>query len=291
MRLQTTCFRAATVRERFGLAFFAAFFCLAALASAQDAHEIVKRACEFDQKNADLVRNYTFLQRQVDSDLDGAGKPKRQDIRTWDVTILDGSPYHRLVARNDQPLSPAEQKQEEDKLRFSNEERRKETPEQRSARIADWDRKRQKQREPLKDLPDAFNFRLVGEETLNGGQAYVIDATPKPGYKPRSTATAFFPKVKARFWIDKAGYQWVKVDMETIDTISFGGFLLRLAKGGHLMIEQTHVRDEVWMPSRVKLEASARVVFVKGVRKSLDMTFSDYKKFQSDSRVISDRDK
>ncbi len=49
------------------------------------------------------------------------------------MTLLEGSPYRRLVARNDQPLSPKEQKKEEDKLRRSIEERRKETAESASA--------------------------------------------------------------------------------------------------------------------------------------------------------------
>jgi len=262
-----------------------------AILAAEDAGEIVRRSCELDQKNAEVARNYTFLQREVESDLNGSGQPKNQQIRTFDVTLQEGSPYRRLVARNDQPLSASEQKQEEEKLERSIELRRKETDEQRQRRIADWDRRRQRQREPLKELPDAFEFRLVGEEALNGGTAYVIDATPKPGYKPKSTATSFFPKVKARLWIDQNDYQWVKVEMESTDTISFGGFLLRLSKGAHLVLEQTRVNHEVWLPKKVNLQASARLVLLKGYHKSLDMTFSEYKKFQADSRVVSTEDK
>jgi hypothetical protein len=119
---------------------------------------------------------------------------------------------------------------------------------------------------------------------------YVIDATPKSGYKPKSSSTAFLTKVKARFWIDKTDYQWAKVEMETLDTISFGGFLLRLGKGGRLVLEQTRINNEVWLPKHIALVASARLVLVKGFHKSLDIAFSDYKKFQTDSRVVSGED-
>jgi len=54
-----------------------------------------------------------------------------------------------------------------------------------------------------------------------------------------------------------------------------------------LMLEQTRVNDEVWLPKRFTMEASARLLLVKGYHKALDMTFSDYKKFQTDSRVVS----
>ena len=75
--------------------------------------------------------------------------------------------------------------------------------------------------------------------------------------------------------------------METLDTISFGGFLVRLAKGSRLIIEQARVNQEVWLLKSVTLRASARVALIKGVRAEIIITFSDYKKFQVDSRVVS----
>jgi hypothetical protein len=260
--------------------------CLPALLAAQDAGQIILRGIAMYRKDAEVARNYTFLQREVESDLDGSGKPKSTETRTWDVTMQEGSPYRRLVARNDQPISAEEQKQEAEKLQWSIEQRRKETPEQRNLRLENWRRREQRRIEPLNELPDAFDFHLVREEPLNGGHAWVIDATPKPGYKPKSTAAAFFPKVSLRLWIDKREYQCVKAEMETQGTVTFGGFLVRVAKGGHLLLEQTRVNDEVWLPKRFTMEASARVMLVKGYHKALDVRFSDYKKFQTDSRVV-----
>jgi hypothetical protein len=266
---------------------FTLIVCLPAILTAQDPREIVRRSVEIDKKNVEIARNYTYLERDEARELDGSGNVKSTQIETWDVTLLEGSPYRRLVARNDQPLSPKEQKKEEDKLRRSIVERRKETPEQRQRRIADWDRKQQRQREPFKEIPDAFDFRLAGEEALAGSQVYVIDATPKPGYKPKLPSAFFFPKVKARFWIDKKDYRWVRVEVETLDTISFAGFLVRLAKGSRLVIEQAHINQEVWLLKSVTMRGSARVALIKGVHAELIVTFSDYKKFQVDSRVVS----
>lgn len=261
-------------------------FAFPALLAAQDPREIVRRSVELDKRNVEIARNYTFLQRQELRDLDGSGKVKNTEIQTWDVTLQEGSPYKRLVARNDQPLSTKEQKQEEEKLQKSIEQRRKETKEQRERRLAEWERRQQRQREPLKELPGAFDFKLVGEEALNGGQAFVIDATPKPGYRPTLPSASYFPKVKARIWIDKNDYQWVKVELESLDTISFGGILARLSKGGRLTIEQARVNSEVWLPKLVTLQASVRIVLVKSLHKRLIITFSDYKKFQAESRVV-----
>jgi len=260
--------------------------CLPAILAAQDPREIVRRGVEIDRKNVEIARNYTFLERDETRELDGSGKVKNTKNQTWDVTLLEGSRYRRLVARNDQPLSPQEQKKEEDRLRKSIEERRNETEEQRQRRIADSERKQERQHEPLKELPDAFDFRLIGEEALASGEVYVIDATPKPGYKPKLPLASFFRKVKARLWIDKNDYHWAKVEVETLGTVSFGGFLIRLAKGCQLILDQARVNGEVWLPKSVTVRLSARLALITAVRAELSFTFSDYKKFQVDSRVV-----
>jgi hypothetical protein len=260
--------------------------CLPAILGAQDPREIVRRSVEIDRKNLEISRSYTYLERQEVRELDGSGKVKNTEAQTSDVTLLEGSPYRRLVARNDQPLSPKEQSKEEDKLRRSIEQRHHETEEERQRRVADWDRRRERQREPLKELPSAFDFQLVGEESLPSGDAYVIDATPKPGYKPTLSSAAYFPKLRARLWIDKTDYHWARIDVETLDTISFVGFLVRIAKGTRLIIEQAHVNQEVWLLQSVTLRASARVALVKAIHEELIITYSDYKKFQVDSRVV-----
>ena len=259
---------------------------LPAIVSAQDPLEIIRRATELDRRDTEIARSYTFLQRQERRDLDSRGRLTRTESETYDVTLLEGSPYRRLVARNDQPLSPKDQRKEEEKLQKSIEDRRKETPAQREQRVAEWERKQQKQREPLKELPEAFTFKLAGEEALNGGVAFVIEGAPKPGYRPNSAATAFFPKVKLRLWVDKKDYQWVKVDIESLDTISFGGFLIRLAKGSHVTIESARVNNEIWMPKRAAIKGSVRIALFKVMRGEMIFTFSDYKKFQTDSRVL-----
>ena len=259
---------------------------LPAVVFAQDPVEIVRRAVELDRKDTEISRNYTFLERQEQRELDSGGKLKHTQSETFDVTLLEGSPYRRMVAKDDRPLPPKDQRKEEERLQRSIADRRKETKEQHDARVADWARKQEKQHEPMKDLPEAFDFKLNGEESLNGGTAYVIDATPKSGYRPKSSATSFFPKVKMRLWIDKKDFQWVKLDLETLDTITFGGVLVRMAKGGHLLLENERVNQEVWLPKRAAVKGSVRIALVKMLRGEISITFSDYKKFQTDSRLV-----
>src|ERR1019366_7477186 len=225
--------------------FLALVICVPAVLAAQDAREIVRRSIDAESAGVELARNYTYLERQEERELDGSGKLKNLEVHTYDVTLLEGSPYRRLVALNDQPVTPKEQKKEEEKLRQSNAARSQETEPQKQQRIADWCRKQEKQREPMHEIPDAFDLRMLPDESLDGRAMWVVDAMPKAGYKPKVKSAFFFPRVKMRFWIDRKDYQAVKAEIETIDTIAWGGIVARLAKGDRLTFEMTRVNDEV----------------------------------------------
>lgn len=260
--------------------------CTLSLAAADDPKEIVRRALQRNAHNDEVSRQYTYLLRHDVRTLDAAGKLKHRDLQTLDITVLEGSPYHRLVQRDDKPLPPAEEKQQQEQLKSSIEQRRKETPAQRQQRIAEYDRKRLRERENLKEVPDAFDFRLAGEEEIDGVPVWVIDGTPRAGFKPKSREAGFFPRIKGRIWVAKSDYQPVKIALETLDTISIGAFLVRLAKGGAIGVEFTRVNDEVWLPKHVDITASARLFLIKGLHLAVDYTFSDYKKFSAESRIV-----
>jgi hypothetical protein len=260
--------------------------CLPALLTAQDAVSILRRSLDVDSASAAAARNYTYLEKQELRTRDG-NQVRVRESNTWDVTLLEGSPYRRLVAHNGQPLNDVDQKKEEEKLRLSIENRRHETDAQKQQRIADWQHKEEKQHEPLHEIPDAFNLKFAPDETIEGHPVYVIDGTPKPGYKPKSKNAFFLPKVKGRFWITKNGFQAVKIQFETLDTISWGGIVARVSKGTRVSVELTRVNNEVWLPKRILVAGSARVLLVKGYTGELDLTYSDFKKFTVDSRVVS----
>ena len=258
-----------------------------ALWAGEDPKALVKRALEADLHAQEASRDYTFVQRDDVRMLDGSGKTKSHSLKTYDVTLMEGSPYKRLVARNDQPLSAEEQRDEDARLNYNSDQRKRESAAQKQQRIAEWERKRREQRDHLREIPDAFDFKFVGEETIEGRPAWVIEGTPHPGYKPKSSLASYFTKIKGRCWITKDSPHFAKLEFDTLDTIAIGAFVVRLKKGGHILVEQTRLSDDLWLPKHVTVKASARLFFVKGFNIDADYSFRDYKKFQADSHVVS----
>jgi hypothetical protein len=258
----------------------------APLPAAEDAREIVRRSVNRDTLNFELARNYTFVERVEERQRED-GKVKTEST-TYEVSILYGEPYRREIARDDRPLPPKDEEKERKKLAKFMAERARDSPEQRRKRLAKVEKEREKERRYIREVADAFDFRLVGEERLDGHEVYVIDATPRADYRPvDSRAARIFPKVRGRLWIDKTEYQWVKLEGETIDTITFGVFLARVGKGAQLYFEQSRVNGEIWLPRRVTVTGDVKLALLKTLQADIEATFSNYRKFQTDSRIVS----
>ncbi len=254
----------------------------ATAAWADDPLEIVRRSVERDQTNFERSRNYTYLKRAEERELDARGKVKKTVSETHEIIFLAGQSYQRLIARNDRPLAEKDARKEEEKM--DKELRRRQREPEKTRKQLEKDRA--ETRRFVRDIPEAFDFRLLGEERVSGEDAWVIEAEPKPGYQPSASRAKMLRKIRARLWIGKADYHWVKLDAEAIDTISFGGFLIRVGSGAQLRFEQARVNEEVWLPRLLEIEAQARVALVKKMRRGIRVTYSDYRKFQADSRIL-----
>lgn len=260
---------------------------IAASAQTPDLRDIVRRSVSHHQKNWALKRQYTFVERSVEKEFDKNGKPTSTVSQVNDVSILYDEPYERLIEKNGKPLSAKDEQKEREKLAKFMAKREHETPEQTKKRLASLEKDREKEVAYLREIPDAFDFRLLGEEKVDGQDTWVIQAEPHPGYQAKVGDAKYFAKIHGKLWIDKGDYQWVKVDAETIDTISVGLVLFRLSKGSRLQFEQARVNDEVWLPKFERITGAARMGVFKRAAYEGVTTCENFRKFQSDSKIVS----
>jgi hypothetical protein len=87
-------------------------------------------------------------------------------------------------------------------------------------------------------------------------------------------------------WIDKQDSSWIRLEADARDTIVYGLFIARLAKGMHISMERSRVNDEVWALRDLSMKGSARVALVKNFRADVKVSFSDYRRFSTDSRLL-----
>jgi len=251
-----------------------------------DPKEIVRRSMEIDRRTLDLARNYTCQQREFIKHLDKNGSVKSTEIKTYDIGFYYGEEYSRLIMKDDKPLDDKEKKKEDEKLEKFLAKLRNQSPEERQKRAEKERKEREESRAYRQDVANAYDFRIVGEEELEGVKTWVIEATPRKDFKPTQPHADMLKKIKGKMWIDKKEYNWIRVEAEATDTISFGVFLFRIHPGSRFNFQQMHLNDEVWLLRRLYINGGARIALLKNEAIEQEDTFSNYKKFSSTFTIL-----
>jgi hypothetical protein len=240
------------------------------LAQKVDPKEIMRRAIASTEHSWKARQNYTYLECDEERHLDSRGGVKSTNVSVTKTVVVDGLPVDQIVSHNGGPPTSAEKKKNEDALRKAK------SPADRAEEL----RKEKENRAFIDEVPLAFDFKLLGEQQINGRQAYVLQCTPKPAYHARGKYGKMFSKVEGKVWVDKQDFGWIRVDAKVTEPISMGLFLARVQPGSHIVFEQTRVADGLWMPLHVEVKAEAKILFIKNYVQDEVITFSDYRPTQ-----------
>lgn len=254
----------------------------ATTSDAPDPRAIIQRSVERDAQNYELLSRYTYTVQDVERRFNGDGDVTSSESKTYEVMMLAGSPYERVIAEDGEPLSDREAEKQQEKLDKELAKRLKNPEKER----ADYEKERAEQREFVREIPEAFDFTLLGTEEIRGRPAWKIHATPRQDFEPQHSRADNLKKVRGTVWVDQADYQWVRADLEVIDTITWGWFVVRIQPGGEIHFEQRRINDEIWLPSEIHIRADVRVALLKTIRAAFDTTYSDYRRFETESQIV-----
>ncbi|HET6181589.1 MAG TPA: hypothetical protein VFE61_32020 [Candidatus Sulfotelmatobacter sp.] len=254
--------------------------------SQEQMQQLFRVVADKDAENDKRQRDYTYIDREVQNNLDGKGLVKSTEIKTYEVLEIYGEQVQRLIEKQDKALDSKEAAKEEEKIQKIIDKRKNESEEDRRKREAKQEKEREDGRKFVHEVADAYNFKLAGTELVGGREAWVIDGEPRPGFEPHMKESKFLSKFHGRVWIDKADLQLARMDVEAIETVSLGWVLARVHKGTRVMLEQTRVNEEVWLPRLVTFKIDARVALLKGYNVDGEQTYRDYKKFRTSTKIL-----
>jgi hypothetical protein len=244
-----------------------------------DARQIVSWSVAATERSWEARDHYTYMERDEDRRLDSLGQVKSENVDVTRMTLVNGARFEQLMEHNGQQPTAKEQKKSDEDL----DKLKHETPSEQAARL----RKDQENRSFLRDILEAFDFELVGEEIVGGRPSYVLHATPHEGYHAHGKFGKMFSKVEGKLWVDKQDFGWTKVDGEVTQSFSMGIFVARVLRGSHIILEQTCVGDAVWVPKRLEMRASAKILFLKSLDIARILTYSDYRPATDGSYSVS----
>ena len=257
-----------------GFAFATALFC-AHDANAPSAAAIIKKSVSTNTADWNARPEYAYCEHDRKTKIDAAGHAKVEQSRAYEVTMIEGSPYYRLIAMENEPLTQTQQQQEQIKLNREIRHRQKEPPSERQARLSKYQGERTEEHLLMQQMVEAFDFKLAGQEQINGFDCYVFDAAPKLDYRPPAEKARVLTGMQGRLWVEKTGFHWAKVQAHVMSPVEFGLFIAKVKPGTSFELEQAPVGN-VWLPKHFVENLNASVLGLYGMRSKEEEEYSGY---------------
>ncbi len=239
---------------------------------AADLDEIVRRGNATLQADWAADPDYAYIER------DEAQKGRRVTIRTSRVVYIAGSDYYLPLAIDDKPLTPDQERSELQKLKNEVQRRNAEGPEARRDRIAKYKKERDANEALVFDFPNAFNFELLREETMNGYPAYVLSGTPKKRTGgPMSIAAKVLSGMRGTVWVDKEHFHALRVECDVVSPVPIYGILARVLPGTHIQFGMAPVTDSIWLISELSMKLMVSKLLIFNSEQQTHSTYTDYR--------------
>jgi hypothetical protein len=163
----------------------------------------------------------------------------------------------RLVAINNQPLSPADEQKEQARLNLlladpSKQRHRKQAEDVDVGRAM----------KVLRALPTAFVYQYAGTGQGPTGAVAKFTFKPNPHFDPPDLETQVLTQMAGELWVDSAQERVARLEGHLQQDVNFGwGILGRLNKDGWIVLEQADVADHQWRTVHFQMSLTGRVVF------------------------------
>jgi hypothetical protein len=244
------------------------------------------RAVEKQQRAAESTeKEYMFRESTRAEEFDGKGHVKKLVVREYEVFWIEGVNVQRLVKKDGNPLSPDEQKKENervDKLVAKAKERR----ENADAKGVETDSQGHEE-VTVSRLLELGSFTGARRVTLDGRDTIAVDFTGDPKAKTRNRAESFLRDVAGTVWVDEQDRSIAKLDAHVENDFKIGGGLIAdLRKGSTAIYRAQRVNGEVWLPSSIEAHGHARVMLFSGFDGNVEVKFGDYRRFKATSTIL-----
>jgi hypothetical protein len=236
-----------------------------------DVDDIVSRSVANNQTDWKAAPQFSYTER------DSIFKGGERTDKTYKVLMIDGSPYNEPVAVNGKDLTAGRKEREDQKLETETQRRLHESPSARASRIARYENERRQDHMLMREMIAGFVFKLDGTETVSGRQCFKVEASPRPGYVPKSRETKVLKGMRGTLWIDQTSYQWVRVEASVFRPVAFGLFIAKVQPGTMFILEEAPVEANLWMPSRFETRVNATILFWSH-RSVEEDAYSDYRR-------------
>jgi hypothetical protein len=250
---------------------------------------LLKALFENQDRIEEMRERYTCRLVQIERKHDGDGRIKETETRTYEVTPIGKQFVERLMSVNGKELSAPEREREDKRVQKEVEDiiKRREKKEQKEERARAKGEKEEKEDDSveIKDFLRISEVTSVRREIFRDHEVIAFDFEPRKGFKPKTRAEDIVNKLAGTIWVDEAAQQVARLEARLTDSYKIGGGMLAsIGASTAFSFDQEKIGDEVWLPSSMEANVSARILLLAKFNRSIERRYSDYKKYQIDSK-------
>ena len=254
-----------------------------------DARELVRRVVKSQRRVEAAFAGSTFDQREVKITWGEGGRAKEVVSRLFYVLSGDGETEgtRELVevegrpATGDEKLKAAEEDEKGRKRRLVE----KAAGEARQAdKISGDEDDPLVGRRRLSELIGRFIIRVVGEETVEGRPAYVLDFWPDPSAPPaKSLGDRALNALAGRVLIDAVDFQVRSVVAHLTKPVKVAGGIAANVKEAEIVYTGQPLGGDLWFPCVVELRLTGKTALFFRLDTSFRFEFANLRRFRVDT--------
>ncbi|MBZ5537368.1 MAG: hypothetical protein LAO31_15540 [Acidobacteriia bacterium] len=237
-------------------------------------------------RNIDGRYHFRYNEEEITEDLDAEGNPRHFDTKLMQWIHTEYDSYAKYLAINGAFYGAPVLADQQNKIDQQIKEAEAKPESQRRALREKAVKEREKEKDFIRSLPEAFEFQPLGEQTINGHPSWIFSFTPRPGFHPPSRETTFLKTLTGKIWITENEHQLIRLKGTLEDDVDFGaGLFGSVKKGSTITLEQLPGPTGFWFPSFTEMEFRAKV-FVKGQNRIETSRYSQYAEISNPKKKI-----
>jgi len=201
------------------------------------------------------------------------GRVRRDTTSTYEVSILEGEPYHRRIAFAGRPLSPEDAAEEEKRYREVERFRRNTPMEERRRRYFGAEENRFRIDSAI--VLEHHDARLIGEDTVAGRPGWVIETRPRKGAPKPKRRSQWALALRIKYWIDQQSFFPVRIAAEQL-------YDFDSSRKGAITEFSTRLEDGVWLRREITIQGRAKLDG-QTVDYRTEQVYSSYRRFAASS--------
>jgi hypothetical protein len=181
--------------------------------------------------------------------------------KTREVVETSAGTVAKLIALNDQPLSPEQRIEEEARLRNLQQH-----PELQEHKKKEQEQDARRTEKMFGELPKAFLYVYDGIEAGATGEIIRLKFSPNPNYEPPSHEMAVYKGMSGQLWLEVTHCRLARIQATLFREVTFGwGVLGHLDKGGHFDVQQSKIGPDRWEVTSMDVQFAGKALLFKTI--------------------------